>query len=152
VDFAMLNQLEFVPKPSDLEVILEISEVEALRDVENHLKVARKWREGNYKFAIDDFGAGFVSLPFIATLVPDYIKMDRSTILQAVSSETFRKFSKDLVQALQNYAREGIIAEGIETQKELMVVKEIGIHLIQGFLFGKPQELGKKPAAGVDRR
>jgi EAL domain-containing protein (putative c-di-GMP-specific phosphodiesterase class I) len=140
-DFIVLDQLEFIPKPSGLEVILEISEAEALHDVENHLKMARKWREGGYQFAIDDFGAGFVSLPFIATLVPDYIKMDRSTILQAVSSETFRKFSKDLVRALKNYAREGIIAEGIETEKELEVVREMGMHIVQGFLFGKPQEL-----------
>ncbi len=141
VDFTMLDQLEFIPKPSDLEVILEISEVEALHDVENHLKVARKWRKAGYQFAIDDFGAGFISLPFIATLIPDYIKLDRSTILQAVSSETFRQFSKDLVRALKNYAREGIIAEGIETQKELKVVKEMGIYIVQGFLLGKPQEL-----------
>jgi EAL domain-containing protein (putative c-di-GMP-specific phosphodiesterase class I) len=67
--------------------------------------------------------------------------MDRSTILQAVFSETFRKFSKDLVRALKNYAREGIIAEGVETQKELKVVKEMGMHIVQGFLFGKPKEI-----------
>jgi diguanylate cyclase (GGDEF)-like protein/PAS domain S-box-containing protein len=140
-DFIVLERLEFIPKPSGLEVILEISEAEALRDVEDHLKMARKWREGGYQFAIDDFGAGFVSLPFIATLVPDYIKMDRSTILKAVTSETFRKFSKDLVRALRNYAKEGIVAEGIETQKELKIVKEMGMHIVQGFLFGKPQDL-----------
>ncbi len=143
VDFSVLSQLGLAPMPLDLEVILEISEVEALRDVENHLKVAQRWRREGYQFAIDDFGAGFISLPFIATLIPDYIKLDRSTILQAVSSQTFRKFSKDLVQALKNYAREGIIAEGIETQKELKVVKEMGIHLVQGFLLGKPQELNR---------
>jgi EAL domain-containing protein (putative c-di-GMP-specific phosphodiesterase class I) len=45
------------------------------------------------------------------------------------------------VQALKNYAREGIIAEGVETQKELKVVKEMGIYMVQGFLLGKPQAL-----------
>jgi EAL domain-containing protein (putative c-di-GMP-specific phosphodiesterase class I) len=117
--------------------------VEALHDVQNHLLVAQKWRKAGYRFAIDDFGAGFISLPFIATLIPDYIKLDRSTILQAVSSKAFRKFTKDLVRALKNYAREGIVAEGIETEKELKVVKEMGIYIVQGFLFGKPQELKK---------
>ena len=122
---------------------MEISEVEALHDIENRLKVAQRWRREGYQFAIDDFGSGFISLPFLATLIPDYIKLDRSIILKAVSSETFRKFSKDLVQALKNYAREGIIAEGIETQKELKVVKSMGIHLVQGFLLGKPQVLNR---------
>ncbi len=141
VDFNVLNELELVPKPRGMDVILEISELEALHDVENHLKIATKWRESGYKFAIDDFGAGFISLPFIAQLVPEYIKVDRSTILQAVGSQKFMTFSKDLVQAIRNYSSEGIIAEGVETEKELKVVKDIGIHLIQGFLFGKPQEL-----------
>ena len=141
VDFNVLNQLELPTKPSGMEVILEISEVEALHDIENHLEMARKWRAQGYKFAIDDFGAGFISLPFIAQLIPDYIKLDRSTILQAVSSEEFRRFLKDLVLALHNYVREGIITEGIETSKELQVVREIGIHIVQGFLLGKPQEL-----------
>ncbi len=155
VDFDLLSQLESVPKPTGTEVILEISEVEALHDVENHLKIARKWREKGFKFAIDDFGAGFISLPFIAQLIPDYIKVDRSTILQAVASEKFRGFLKDLVRAMRNYVAEGIIAEGvepivesietvaenIETEKELQIVKEIGIYLVQGFLMGRPEEL-----------
>jgi diguanylate cyclase (GGDEF)-like protein/PAS domain S-box-containing protein len=143
VDFNVLGQLDPFPKPAETDVILEISEVEALHNVEDHLKIARQWRGRGYKFAMDDFGAGFISLPFIAQLVPDYIKVDRSTILHAVRSEKFRRFSRDLVQALRNYSTEGIIAEGIETEKELQVVKEMGIYLVQGYLLGKPQELHK---------
>jgi EAL domain-containing protein (putative c-di-GMP-specific phosphodiesterase class I) len=101
-----------------------------------------------YKFAIDDFGAGFISLPFIAQLVPEYIKVDRSTILHALSSEMFREFLKDIVLSLKKYTTEGFIAEGIEavaegveTDKELLVVREMGIHLAQGFSLGRPKEL-----------
>jgi EAL domain-containing protein (putative c-di-GMP-specific phosphodiesterase class I) len=141
VDFKVLNQLECVPGPPGTEVILEISEAEALFDVENHLKITRKWRAQGFKFAIDDFGAGFISLPFIAQLIPDYIKMDRSTIVQAGSSHQFLKFLRDLILALRNYSKEGIIAEGIETEKELQVVRDLGIDPVQGFLFDKPHEL-----------
>jgi diguanylate cyclase (GGDEF)-like protein len=149
VDVKMLTELEAVPKaPPDMEVILEISELEAIHNIEDHLSIAREWRERGFKFAIDDFGAGFVSLPFIAQLIPEYIKVDRSTILQAMSSESFRGFLKDLVLGLKNFTTEGIIAEGIETvaegvetERELEVVREIGIHLAQGFSLGKPQEL-----------
>ncbi|MGH7274936.1 MAG: diguanylate cyclase, partial [Nitrospiria bacterium] len=70
VDFNVLSQLEAVPKPPGMEVILEISEVEAQHELETHLMIARKWRGLGYKFAIDDFGAGFISLPFIAQLIP----------------------------------------------------------------------------------
>ncbi len=145
VDFNVLSQMEVVTRPPDMDVILEISEVEALHDIENHLRITRQWREKGFKFAMDDFGAGFISLPFIAQLIPDYIKLDRSTILQAVSSETFRRFLKDMLLALRNYSTEGIIAEGVETEKELQLVKEMGIYLVQGFLLGKPQELKTIP-------
>ena len=141
VDFNMLNKLESVAKPPDIDIILEISELEAIYDVENYLKIAEKWRARGYKFAIDDFGAGFISLPFVAKLVPDYIKIDRKTILQAVSSMQFKGFLKDMVLALLNYAAEGIIAEGVETETELQVVKDVGINLVQGFLLGRPHEL-----------
>ncbi len=143
VDFGLLNQLESVLKPTDMEVILEISELEALHDIDHRLMIAQKWREKGVKFAIDDFGAGFVSLPFIARLIPEYIKIDRSTVLQAVSSEQFKKFLQDLLRAIRNYSKEGIIAEGVETEKELMIVKTLEINLAQGFLLGKPQESNK---------
>lgn len=141
VDFAVLDQLQVMPKPDGTEVILEISEAEALRDVERHLQTTSAWRAQGYKFAIDDFGAGFISLPFIAQLIPDYIKMDRSTIVQARSSQQFLTFLRDLVLALRNYSKEGIIAEGIETQEELQVVRDLGIGPVQGFLLARPQEL-----------
>lgn len=141
VDFTVLDHLQVVPKPTDTEVILEISEAEALRDVERHLQTTATWRAVGYKFAIDDFGAGFISLPFIAQLIPDYIKMDRSTIVQAGASRQFLTFLRDLVLALRNYSKEGIIAEGIETQEELQVVRDLGIDPVQGFLLAKPQEL-----------
>ena len=141
VDFGVISQLDTVPKPDDMRVILEISEAEVLHDIENHLEVVTRWRERGYEFAIDDFGAGFISLPFIARLTPDYIKLDRMTVLHAVASIQFRGFLKKLIPALRMYATEGIIAEGIETAEELNVVKDLGIFLVQGFLLGKPQEL-----------
>lgn len=130
-------------KPEGIDVVLEISEMEALHShhVESYLALAEKWRAQGFQLAIDDFGAGFVSFSFVAQLVPEYIKIDRSTLLQAVSSLKFRKFLKDLVFALQNYTTRGIIAEGIETEQELAVVREIGVDLGQGFLFGRPEAL-----------
>jgi len=141
VDFDVLRQVESTPKPPGIDVILEISESESLHDVANNLKITHQWRAKGYKFAIDDFGAGFISLPFISELVPDYIKMDRSTIVKATSSPQFLKFLRDMILALRNYSKEGIIAEGIETLEELDAVKKMGIDPVQGFLLGRPEEM-----------
>ena len=141
VDFQLLRRLERISKPEGIEVVLEISELEALHDVENCLKIAREWQSRGFQFAFDDFGAGFISLPFLSQLVPSYIKIDRSTMLRCVPSEQFRSFLGRLLQDLRMYATEGIIAEGVETEEELRIMKEMGIFMIQGFLLGKPQEL-----------
>lgn len=138
VDFEILQSIEPFPKPERVEVILEISEAESLSDVEALLATAEIWRKLGYKFAIDDFGAGFMSLPFIARLVPEYIKVDRSTIVEATESRQFRQFLKDLVRAMRNYSKEAIIAEGIETEAEFEVAREMGVDQVQGFLTGRP--------------
>jgi EAL domain-containing protein (putative c-di-GMP-specific phosphodiesterase class I) len=147
VDLRVMERLEPLAKPEGMDVILDISEREVLHDVERYLTLAMKWRAQGYKFAIDDFGEGFVSLPLVARLTPEYIKIDRSLVLQAVSSDTFKGFLKHLLQALRMYATEGVIAEGVETEKELAVMKGIGIFIVQGYLTGRPQALLPKPAA-----
>ena len=138
VDFKLLESIGHRKKPADVEVVLEISEKEALIDIEHHLAVTQEWRAEGYRFAFDDFGVGFISLPFLADLEPEYIKLDRLTILQAVASHEFRKFLNHVVQGLRQYARQGIVAEGVETEEELAVVEQIGIHIVQGYLFGEP--------------
>jgi EAL domain-containing protein (putative c-di-GMP-specific phosphodiesterase class I) len=71
--------------------------------------------------------------------------LDRATIVQAGASRQFLTFLRDLVLALRNYSKEGIIAEGIETPDELQVVRDLGISPVQGYLVGKPQELRAEP-------
>ena len=151
VDFQLLEYLGRRRKPADVEVILEISEKEALNDIERHLAVTQEWKAEGFKFAFDDFGVGFISLPFLADLEPDYIKLDRLTILQAVASEEFRDFLNHVVQGLRHYAPQGIVAEGIESDEELAVTEQMGIHLVQGYLFGKPGPIDLNKRGSTDR-
>ncbi len=62
-------------------------------------------------------------------------------MLQAVSSKPFSSFLKLLLEALSGYVTKGIIAEGVEQEKELDAIREIGICMVQGYLFGRPEEL-----------
>ncbi|MFZ5877233.1 MAG: diguanylate cyclase [Nitrospirota bacterium] len=145
VDFDMLAALGGLSKPPDMEVVLEISESEAIHHIEHYLAVTRRWRDAGFKFAIDDFGAGFLSLPFIAQLIPDYIKLDRSTMREAVTSPKFRRILENLLVGLRNCSTDGIIVEGIETAGELEVVKSMGLYLVQGVFLGKPEPLLPPP-------
>jgi diguanylate cyclase (GGDEF)-like protein len=140
-DFQLLSELGRGSIPDCKDVVVELSEREALDDLESLLQVARKWRDRGCEFAIDDFGAGFISLPFLAMLVPEYVKVDRSTLLEAATSERFKGFLKSLVQAVRTYATAGVIAEGVEKDEELQTVHDLGISLVQGFLLGRPEEI-----------
>jgi diguanylate cyclase (GGDEF)-like protein len=149
-DFDVLSQLDPDSIPPGLDVVVELSERDVLRESERHLMVARKWREKGYKFAIDDLGAGLVSLPFLAMLAPEYVKVDRSTMLRAASSGQFKEFLGSLIQAVRTYATAGVIAEGIETREELQTVRDMGISLVQGSLLGDRQELQTATSTGVE--
>lgn len=152
VDFDLLKSVEPVDKPPNAEIILEISEAETVRQVEKYLAVVESWREKGFLFAIDDFGAGFMSLPFVAQLLPAFIKMDRSAFVQAADSERFGGFLKDMISAMGNYSSQGIIAEGVETEEELEFVASLGVGKVQGHLTGRPAELEEteeKTAAGA---
>lgn len=149
VDFELLRTLAPVDPPAGLRVVLELSEREALGDLDEQLATVRAWRERGYEFAIDDFGAGFISYPFLSLLVPQYVKVDRTMICQALSSAQFREFLALLLDAVRTYTTAGVIAEGIENEQELQVARDLGIDHAQGFLFGRPNELVATAAGAV---
>ena len=147
VDLPMLESLDPISCPGNVDVVLEISEAETAKGTQQSLELIESWRQRGFKFAIDNFGSGFVSLPFVARLFPDFIKMDRMAMQEAGGSPRFGAFMRDLVSAMRNYSREGIIAEGVETEAELALVRSLGVDQVQGHLTGRP---GDVPARGND--
>lgn len=139
VDFRLLKNLNAkVEPPPGMEVILEISEREPLDAIEERLDLAGGWRKQGFKFACDDVGAGFLSLPFVVRLAPEFIKIDLSVVHLAVTSPGLQSFLEITTRAFHGFS-EGIIAEGIETPEQLSLLKRIGIPLGQGFLLGRPE-------------
>ena len=58
----------------------------------------------------------------------------------------FQAFLKTLLHGVRSYARTGIVAEGVEEERELRFVHEMGISLVQGYFYGEPRELQEPPA------
>ncbi len=137
-DLDFLNRSDPVPLTPGMEVVVELSELDPNPHTEDRLTAFRKWRAAGYRFAVDDFGAGFVSLPILAQLEPDYVKIDRSSIVHALDSPQYREFFRHLVRAAGEYTAGGIVAEGIERDVELEVARELGIPYAQGYLLGRP--------------
>ncbi len=119
-------------------IILEITERTAISDYPAFKEYLAAFRERGFRFAVDDAGSGYAGLGSIANLNPDYIKLDISLI----SNIDTNFMKQNLVQTLVTFARDHgvmVVAEGVERREEFEVVKEIGVHLTQGFLFHKPK-------------
>ncbi|MGE0218187.1 EAL domain-containing protein [Mycolicibacterium sp.] len=97
-------------------------------------------RQGKIRLAIDDAGSGFAGLTTILRLRPDIIKLDRELTVDIDTDPSRRA----LATALTHFAREiGAItvAEGIETDRQMRLLRDIGIQYGQGYFLGRPQSV-----------
>jgi EAL domain-containing protein (putative c-di-GMP-specific phosphodiesterase class I) len=87
--------------------------------------------------ALDDFGTGYSSLASLHLLPVDTVKIDRSFVSEAVTSAHHRVLIEATVRVARSL-RMGTVAEGIETEGQAAVVRELGCQKGQGYLFSKP--------------
>jgi EAL domain-containing protein (putative c-di-GMP-specific phosphodiesterase class I) len=129
----LLQQVELDPS----RVVIEISEQYQVEDPSVLVKAVNHYRELGFSIAIDDLGSGFSGLKLWSELKPDIVKIDRYFISQLHTDPTKRAFVQNIV-ALANATGSKIVAEGIETQEELLLCQELGADYGQGFLLGRP--------------
>ena len=118
-------------------LVMEITEAEPLSDPASLERVFAHFRSRGVRSAIDDFGAGFAGLSLLSAFHPDLLKIDISLIHDI----HLRPRNRSIVRAIHTLARElgiTVIAEGIEHTDEAEVLRDLGIHLMQGNLFAEP--------------
>ena len=88
--------------------------------------------------ALDDYGFGHSSIETLFVLEPDIVKIDRM-IINGISADK-RKFNslKRLLRVIES-CKASVIAEGIETEADAQVLRDLGVTMGQGFLMGKPE-------------
>ena len=118
-------------------LVLEITEYERVADMDYLASVVSEIRSAGVSLALDDFGDGRSSLRLWSQLKPEFVKIDKY-------------FTKDLsqhadklktIQALQQIAAifdTALVAEGIETEDDLRVLRDLGIAYGQGYFLGRP--------------
>jgi diguanylate cyclase (GGDEF)-like protein len=121
--------------PASRPLVLEITERETVTNARLLSQVVTRCRELGVRFALDDVGAGHSDLELIAALMPDYIKLDRR-----LSGRPARA-NESVISAMVAFgARSGaaVLAEGIEDGATSFRMRERGVLLGQGYLFGRP--------------
>jgi len=120
-------------------IVLEVTEHTAITDYPA-FRAAMEALGSNVEFAVDDAGTGFASLRHIVELHPKFVKLDRS-LMAGVETDSARQA---MIVGLCHFAhvtRCRLIVEGIETDSELSVLRELAIELGQGYLLGRPLPL-----------
>lgn len=115
---------------------LEITESTLMENTSAVTRVLEQLKEREIKLCLDDFGTGYSSLSYLRYLPVDTVKIDRSFIGPEINSTNY-----DIVKAIINLAHSldlDVIAEGIETEAQLKILKDLGCEYGQGYLFAHP--------------
>ncbi|MGE8050153.1 EAL domain-containing protein [Pseudomonas kurunegalensis] len=135
-----LKLLEQVGLPPS-RVVIELTEHTPTDDFQLLSNALHHYRDMGFSIAIDDLGAGYSSLRLWSELRPEYVKIDRHFIDGIHRDPLKREFVGSILQ-IARASKAQVIAEGIELAEELAVLREMGVDLVQGYLLGRPQELG----------
>lgn len=125
-------------------LMLEVTEHASIQDYLRLAELLAPLRRGGLRLAVDDAGAGYASFRHILKLKPDVIKLD-SSLIRNVDSDTG---SRALAAALIRFAEETgckVVAEGVETEAELAMLRRLQVNKAQGYLLGRPAPLGPRP-------
>lgn len=133
------------------QLLFEITESAQVRDIEATNEAVQWLRRAGHKICLDDFGAGAAAMRYLQSLDVDIVKIDGHYIRSAMESAKHRAF----LRAVIGLCRElGIatIAEMVEDEACLAVVRDCGIDLAQGYLFGRPTVVLRRNADDAGRR
>lgn len=128
-----LQQYEIAPN----NVIFEITERNVIEDIAGFKSTISHYKKQDYKIAIDDAGAGYSGLNLISDVNPNYIKLDMKLIRRINSDNLKRALVKGMVE-LSNASDIKLIAEGIETYRELETLIGLGVYYGQGYYIQEP--------------
>ncbi len=116
---------------------LEITEGMILEDIEQSTSILSQIRAMGVTVALDDFGTGFASLRNLSRLPLDTLKVDRSFVADLIESPARATQIKAIVD-LAHAKRLNVVAEGVEREEQLNLLRLLGCDEMQGFLISKP--------------
>lgn len=119
------------------QIMFELTEVEQLLDNQHIRGIVDHYQALGFKTAMDDFGAGYSGLNLLADFLPDIIKLDMH-LLRGIDQDPTRQAIVRHCLALFAELKITPLAEGIETREEMACLREMGISLMQGYLFARP--------------
>jgi EAL domain-containing protein (putative c-di-GMP-specific phosphodiesterase class I) len=120
-------------------LIVEVTENVVLgRPAGPVIECLRHLRLAGLGVSLDDFGTGYASLVHLRDLPADVLKIDRSFIAGLAENSESTKIVRAIVSLAHNLGRK-VVAEGVETEKQLQFLERLGCDWGQGYLLGRPE-------------
>ncbi|MBU0721378.1 GGDEF domain-containing protein [bacterium] len=124
-------------------ICFEISERHEITGSCNLENIIRHYKNENFCIAIDDFGVGYSGYKLLYDMTPNVIKIDRF-FLKDIAKDPKKKLMVQNITHLAIQLGINVIAEGVEEKEELLICKNIGCHMVQGYFIQKPSKDTKK--------
>ncbi|MBO7472937.1 MAG: EAL domain-containing protein [Ruminococcus sp.] len=129
---------EYSIEPARLRI--EITETVMMTEAELRMKTLNKFREEGYAVEMDDFGSGYSSLNMLKDMPVDVLKIDMKFLSKSRDDEKARTILQNIINLSEDL---GIAAltEGVETEDQYRMLREMGCEMFQGYYFAKPMPL-----------
>ena len=138
--FSVLEQLleKYQIQPHNL--ILEITESTAMHHIDSSIRTLERLRKLGIRIAKDDFGTGYSSFLYLKDLPVDELKIDRGFLMDLQPNSKEEAILESIIHLA---AKLGLIvtAEGVETQQQADILKNLGCNQLQGYLLGRPVKI-----------
>ncbi len=118
-------------------VVVELTETHAFQNTEELDKAMSELRALGVKVALDDLGEGFAGLRRWNVMRPDFVKIDRHFMEGLAMDPLRQQFVRSIVDIARSAAC-SVIAEGLESETDLPLLRELGVHAAQGYVIAKP--------------
>ncbi|WOD17299.1 putative bifunctional diguanylate cyclase/phosphodiesterase [Paraburkholderia kirstenboschensis] len=134
------------------QLVVEITESTIMQSLERAQKILAQLRLLNVRIAIDDFGTGYSSLSYVTRFRPDILKLDKSLVDDVATDHAANAVVHAVIE-LAHKLNIVVVAEGVETEAQLDILRSAKCDEIQGYLLGKPEPYqilsGRFPDQGV---
>lgn len=139
-DYSFVEQLQTIIEKTEIDpsyISIEITETAAMKNIKYSYEILNKLRQKGILILLDDFGIGYSSLNYLRELPIDVLKIDKSFVDKIHTD----KINNAIMEAIINMAKAleiRVVAEGVETEQQLQILKKLGCNHYQGYLFSKP--------------
>ena len=150
----LLDTLQEILESNNLttrEFLLEITESAYTQDSEQIINTVNKLRILGFQIEMDDFGTGYSSLNMISTLPIDALKLDMQFIRNAFSQRKDTKMLEVIID-IADYLSVPVIAEGVETEEQMLALKAMGCDFVQGYYFSRPVPANEYEQFVIERK